>query len=201
MLALAASMWACTKRAELEPMAAQPAQPQATAQPEPVKSGSTGRQFTPAFPPPPGAQVPIDDAPMRPREGWSKLTLEDTMPLCIFANHVARDNAQLIELVKPQKLEANVHLVFGVFGPWCLNKDCDEYPTLQCWMDSEGDTLTLHTRFYSFHKDTSKCTMDCLEIDASCETPLLAPGKYKIRHGKKTYTLRIPSTMQSPCLR
>ena len=195
-----AQVWSCNRRSELELEPPQ-SQPAPLTQPDPAKPAAGERPFTPAWPPPPGAQIPIDNTPRQAREGWSKLTLEDTLPLCIFANQTERDNAQLIERVKPQKLEANTHLVFGVFGPWCLNKDCDEYPTLQCWIDDERDTLVLHTRFHSTHKDESKCTTDCMELDTSCETPQLAPGKYKIRHGEKTYTLRIPSTMRSPCLK
>jgi hypothetical protein len=60
--------------------------------------------------------------------------------------------------------------------------------------------LIVHTRYFSFHKDGSSCTKDCLEVDSSCETPELPAGTYTVRHGDKTYKLQIPGVLRQPCL-
>jgi hypothetical protein len=80
-----------------------------------------------------------------------------------------------------------------------LNKACDDVPLLQCWVELDGSTLTVHSRFASVHKDDSTCTHDCLETDSACETPSLAPGKYLIRYGVKQFELRVPSVVRTPC--
>ena len=93
-------------------------------------------------------------------------------------------------------------LVFGVYGPHCLNEACDERANLQCWVEREGtNTLVAHARFSSLHKDGASCTQDCMELDMACETEELAPGKYSVRYGDKTYPLTIPGTLRDPCLR
>jgi hypothetical protein len=179
---------ACQKSApEPTPPAAKPAPltQEAPAQPAPA-------------PPPAYTTEPLPNVPYL-GPGWTQLNLEDKLPICVFPNEVEREKAMLIEKVKKQTLTANSPVVFGVFGPWCLNELCDIRPTLQCWTEREADTLTVHTRFHSFHKDGTTCTKDCLEIDATCQTPALEPGTYTIRHGDNAYKLKIPSTVRAPC--
>lgn len=131
--------------------------------------------------------------------GWSKLSLQDTLPICAFSSNAERNSALLIQQVKKQTFTADSTVVFGAYGPGCLNKECDARPNLQCWLELEGDTIHVHTKYFSFHKDGSSCTKDCLEVDASCETPVLKAGKYTIKHGDKTYGLQIPSVVKKPC--
>lgn len=127
--------------------------------------------------------------------------MKDETKFCVFANKLERETSMLIDKVKKQTLQADMPVTFGAFGPWCLNKECDALPNLQCWVEVEADnTLVLSTRFSSFHKEGSTCTKGCLPIDASCDTPALAKGTYTIKHGDKTYKLQIPSTVKQPCL-
>ena len=137
------------------------------------------------------------------RAGWTPLQRQDDLPLCVFASYAERERAPLLQAAKtPQKLRANAKLVFGVFGPHCLNEACDERPNLQCWVERDGpSSLLVHARFSSLHKDGGSCTQDCMELDVACETDELAPGKYKLRYGDKTYKLTIPSSLRDPCLR
>jgi hypothetical protein len=154
--------------------------------------------------PPPSAATPITPAytiaaPINPAPGWSKLELHDSVPLCVFSDYKERDKALFIAQVTKQTLRANATLTFGVFPQGCLNNACDDKTMLQCWIERDGDTLIAHSRFASFHKDGSTCTKDCLEVDAACETPALAPGEYTLRYGAKRFKLQIPSVVRSPC--
>jgi hypothetical protein len=136
-----------------------------------------------------------------PDPGWSPLSIKDELPICLFTNLQEREKAPLLKGVKPQKLAANTPLTIGVYGPGCLSDACDDRPTLQCWIERESDdTFVVKTRFFSFHRDGAECTKDCMELDTACWTqePLNA-GKYKIRHGDKTYKLQLPSVVRDPC--
>ena len=119
--------------------------------------------------------------------------------MCVFANERERGAALFLEQVRKQTLRANAPVTFGVFPPSCLNTACDDVPLLQCWVEREGSTLTVHSRFASVHKDSSSCSEDCLEVDSACETPALAPGKYIVRYGDKQFELRVPSLVRTPC--
>jgi hypothetical protein len=196
--ALVAASVACRKP-EPEP-APPPAQPAPLTAEKPVEQ--------PAAPAPaPTSQNPYTTEPAPTFDadhpwlgpGWGKLSLQDTLPICAFAGFNEREAALHIEQVKKQSLKADSTVVFGVYGPGCLNKECDARANLQCWVDLEGDTLHVHTRFSSFHKDGSTCTKDCLEVDAACETPALKAGKYTVQHGEKSYKLQIPSLVRQPC--
>jgi hypothetical protein len=135
--------------------------------------------------------------------GWSKLSLEDSLPICVFPNTVEREAAQLFPLAKKKKqtLKADSTVTFGVFPPWCLDGACDALPNLQCWTElQDGNTIVVHSRFFSFHKDHATCTHDCMEVDTSCDTPVLPAGKYSVRHGDQMYRLKLPSVMRDPCL-
>jgi hypothetical protein len=169
-----------------EPAQAAPALQQPAASP-PAKPLEVGKAY---------GEVP----PPFPRPGWSSRRLRDALPLCVFPDQEARIKAPFIQDVHKQVLPANSKVLFGVYGPGCLNEACDALPMLQCWVEQEGNTLTVSSRFFSFHNDDgSTCHDNCLEVDASCETPVLKPGKYTVRHGDKTYKLQIPSTLKDPC--
>jgi hypothetical protein len=150
--------------------------------------------------PPPEVGTAFGDVPPAfPKPGWSSRRLRDALPLCVFSSQEEREKAPFIQDVHKQVLSANTKVVFGVFGPGCLNEACDARPMLQCWAEQDGHTLIVNSRFFSFHNDGSSCDSDCLEVDSSCDTPVLKPGKYTVRHGDKTYKLQIPSTLNDPC--
>jgi hypothetical protein len=136
-----------------------------------------------------------------PRAGWTPRRVRDALPLCVFSSMAEREKAQHLQDARAkQVLRANAKVVFGVFGPNCLNEECDARPTVQCWTEQSSNTLTVNSRFFSFHRDGSSCNTDCLEVDTACETEPLKAGKYTIRYGDKTYKLQVPSTMKDPCL-
>jgi hypothetical protein len=177
------------------PASAAPALKQAEPMPAP-EPATPAPTTTPVEPPPTAAaDGPTDDTP-----GWSRQRLQDSVPLCVFADERERRSAPLIEQVKKQMLREDAPVTFGVFGPSCLGKACYDKPMLQCWAESEaGNTIVVHSRFASLHKDDSKCTKDCLGVDASCVTPALPAGKYTLQYGDKTFKLQIPSVVKKPC--
>jgi hypothetical protein len=158
--------------------------------------------------PDPPARGAVDDAtasvPAASFDGaaeWDKVTLEDAVPLCVFADHVERGHALFLPDVGTQTLGADSRVVFGTFAPGCQNEACDAPPTLQCWVDGEAPgTLVVHSRLSSEHKRGSVCTKDCHPVIAGCETEVLKAGEYTVRYGKRTFGLRIPSVMSDPCL-
>lgn len=197
----------CNKSAPPEPAAA--AQPAALTQQPSEQGASTSStpaaptpSQAPAAPPPTAAKRgPSSDFVGYPKPGWSKLKLQDTLPLCVFADATAREQAPFLEQVKKQQLKANQSVVFGAFGPYCINEACDDLPSLQCVVDREGKTLKVRARYIGYHKDGTTCSDDCRQVTAGCETPKLEPGRYKVQYGDETYTLKIPSVMRSPCLK
>ena len=180
----------CTRKIpEPEPVPAQPA----------ALSASTKVAPAPAPAAEPAKRGPSEDFIGYPKEGWTKLKLNDTLPLCVFENALERENAKFLDQVKPQKLKANQSVVFGAFGPYCINPECDDLPTLQCMVDREGDTLKVRARYIGYHKDGASCSDGCREVIAGCETPSLPPGKYTIQYGDEHYALKIPSTLRDAC--
>lgn len=167
--------------------------------PEPAPQAQA---LEPSPPPPQAAPEPAPPAAGDDKPGWSKLSRTDDLPLCAFSDYAQREQAQLLSAAKaPQKLRANEKVVLGVYGPHCLNEACDERPNLQCWVEREGPSvLSVHARFSSLHRDGSSCSEQCMEVDSACETEALAPGKYTVRYGAKTYKLTIPGTLRDPCL-
>jgi len=125
--------------------------------------------------------------------------MQDTLPICVYASFDEREKSPPFPKAKPQKLEANAPLVFGVFPPWCVHPACDRRNMLQCWTQRDGTTLTVHTRYAGDRKDGAACREDCLDVDAACETPPLEPGAYTVRHGDKTYAVKVPSVVRAPC--
>jgi hypothetical protein len=189
MFALTAAVGCTRKIPEPEPVPAQPA----------ALSASTPGEPAPAPAPEPEKKGPSEDFVGYPKEGWTKLKLNDTLPLCVFENALAREQAKFVDQVKPQKLKANQSVVFGAFGPYCINPQCDDLPTLQCMVDRKGSTLEVRARYIGYHKDGATCSDDCREVMAGCETPSLEPGKYTVQYGDKSYALKIPSTLRDAC--
>jgi hypothetical protein len=138
------------------------------------------------------------------RAKWDKVKLEDDVPLCVFADPDQRAEARFLKDVGKQTLRAKTKVTFGAFPPGCMNEACDAIPSLQCWVDDPGegsDTLVVHS-FLSFdHKPGSICTTDCRPVMAGCDTPVLAPGNYTVKYGRRTFTLRIPSVLRTPCFK
>jgi hypothetical protein len=162
--------------------------------------------------PPPPAKTPVPapvpappslpseaPAPLGPKPGWSQVSMQDTLPICVFASYAERESAPPFPRAKKQTLAANAPVVFGVYPPWCVNEACDYRMLLQCWTERAGTILTVHTRYASDRKDDAKCDEDCMDVDAACETAPLEPGEYTVRHGDKSYALKVPSVVRSPC--
>ena len=165
----------------------------------------------PTPPPPPAAPTQKPDVPFPtvesadavgyPKAGWSKVKLVDQVPLCVFASDLDRDKAPFVKQVpKKPKLKAGEPATFGVYGPGCVQETCDQLPTLQCWVEREGNTLKVFSRYSAYHKDGSECSEGCREITAGCPTPPLEAGKYTVQHGEKTWELRVPGAQRVACL-
>ena len=164
----------------------------------------------PATPPPlaatqnpdvPYPTVPSPDAVGYPKDGWSKLKLDDKVPLCVFASDLDRDKAPFLKQVpKKPSLKAGEPVTFGVYGPGCVQETCDQLPSLQCWVDREGNTLKVSSRYSAYHKDGSHCSEGCREIHAGCPSPPLEAGKYTVQYGEKSWALRVPGAPRSACL-
>lgn len=138
----------------------------------------------------------------KPREGWTFVETKDDVPLCVFAGHFERSKAEHPQNAKKQKLAAGTEIVFGVFGPGCMNEACDARPTLQCWVDREGDsTLVVHAKFFAEHKTDGKCTENCQPVLAGCPVGPLKAGKYTVKYGERSFPLKIPSVVAKPCFK
>lgn len=178
-------------------------EPPPSAPPAALTQAATAPAPPPIEPLPPDGGLPPEPAPVPyPKPGFTKVVINDEVPICAFPSYEARDKAIFLEDVKPQKLAASSSMVIGAFGPWCVNPDCDDRPMIQCWIDpdeSDPNTLIIHSRYSGAHKDGSKCTENCYRMTAGCESPVLTPGKYTLKYGAKTFSLRIPAHLRSPC--
>jgi hypothetical protein len=140
---------------------------------------------------PPDAATPLES-----------VKLEDVLPLCAFADWSERAKAPALRDVRKQTLLANTRLVFGTYASVCLNEACDALPTHQCWVDhAESNTLVVHSRLSYQHKRGTVCAKDCQPLAAGCETEVLEAGQYTIKYGARTFTLRVPSVMRTPCFK
>jgi hypothetical protein len=163
----------------------------------------------------PAAGVPSAVAPAPPassdgRATWDKVKLEDDVPLCVFADPDQRDEAHFLKDVRKQTLRAKTKVTFGAFAPGCMSEVCDAIPSLQCWIEDpgkspEGDegphSLVVHSHFSFEHKPGSVCTTNCRSVTAGCDTPVLEAGKYTVKYGHRTFTLRVPSVLRTPCFK
>jgi hypothetical protein len=136
-----------------------------------------------------------------PKEGWSKVKLQDTLPLCVFGDVLEREKAKFPDQVKKQELKAGHTVVFGAYGPYCINPACDDMPTLQCAVERQGNTLTVLARYVGYHKDGATCTDGCTEVTAGCWTEKLEAGKYTVQYGDNTFSLQVPSVVRKPCFK
>ncbi len=124
----------------------------------------------------------------------------DEIPLCVFSDHDERGNALFLKDVHRQKLSAGAKVVFGTFAPGCVAEACDAIPTEMCWVDGEAPrTLVVHSLLSLRHKQGSACSSECRPIVAGCESPPLAAGKYTVKYGTRSFELRVPSVVGSPC--
>jgi len=214
-LALCAVM-VCSCRKSVEEPAPAPTEGQAvTVRRDTPAKAATATATTPTTPGPNPAAAATEpsaaavEAPQQssviqrrgPDPGWSPLSLQDELPICLFSSLEARAQAPYLKDVKPQKLRADSPITFGVYGPGCLNEACDDRPTLQCWVELPGsNTIIVHSRFSSFHKDGAQCTEDCMDLDTACWSldPLKA-GTYTVQHGTKRYKVKLPSKVSDPC--
>lgn len=163
-------------------------------------SGATPSAPTTEKSAPEPAKEPSHDAPPPPA-GWSAQLVTDEVPLCIFSDYVEREKAAFINQVTKQKLKADTAVVFGAFAPRCLHRECDDDPTLQAWLDEEGEnTFVVHSRFHVLHKDGATCTKNCERVIAGVQTRDLKPGTYTVKYGKLTRQFTVPGVLKSPCL-
>jgi hypothetical protein len=183
----------------------------------PAPAASTNELSANPTPPPPPPQppaaqptgpVPTTDKPVDkpspdnigfPKAGWSKFKQTDDVPLCAFVGPVQREAAKLVEQVKPAKLAAKRKVTFGTFAPGCVNSECEDLPSMQCWVDTEAHTLVVHSSYYGYRKDGAKCSEDCKPVTAGCDTPELDAGEYTVQYGERKFKLKIPSTLNKPC--
>ena len=156
--------------------------------------------------PPPAPAEPVDAAalpdnqPFTPKPGWSKVVVDDQVPICVFTGFAAQFEAKFLKDAKKQVLKAGEPVVIGPYGPWCVHETCDDLPSLQCNVEREGNTLVVHSHYWGFHKNGAACTTEtCRPVNAGCETPPLEAGKYTIQHGEQSFKLKIPSVLRSPC--
>jgi hypothetical protein len=165
----------------------------------------------PPPPPPAPAREPTaaekvvsrPDPPGFPKEGWSKQVMVDApaLPLCVFSDYKTQWAVDFAKDAKKQKLSVDQPLVVGAYAPHCINEACDDVPSLQCQAKLEGNTVTVHTRFVTYHKEGASCDKDCGVVKAACATPNLPAGEYVIQHGELAAKVKIPSVQRAPCLK
>lgn len=132
---------------------------------------------------------------------WVHFSRRDDVPLCVFKNDEARYKLLTLADVKTQALRPGGDLVFGVFGPDCANEECVKLVNLQCWVELEGKRIVVHSRYHGERRRDRVCSENCEPVTAGCPIPELARGSYEVSYGDRTYSLKIPSVMRSPCLR
>jgi len=180
----------------------QPPPPPEPAAPAPPPSQAA---TPPATDPEPATKLAKPGEPQPPmiastRIGFSKVVLEDKVPICVFASMADQEPVHfLADANKKQTLAADSSIAIGAYSPWCVNEACDDIPSLQCRVERDGNTLTVHSRYWGEHKEGSSCTENCRPVIAACPTPKLEAGKYTVKHGEKTFKLKIPSVLTDPC--
>jgi hypothetical protein len=177
-----------------------PQEPVAPA-PAPLAQANAPAPVAPTPAAEPTSAEPSGESPdSLPKPGWSNVTIDQEVPICVFPSYAAHFEAKFLKDVKKQTLRADNTLVIGAFGPWCVNEGCDDIPSLQCFAERSGNTINVRTHYWGLRKDNSSCKgVVCRPVSAGCETPKLEAGTYTIVHGDKSYKLKIPSTLRSPC--
>jgi hypothetical protein len=165
----------------------------------PIESAEQPAALAQDAPEPASPRPPEPDKPW-PKPGWTAISVDNDVPICVFADFAERHRAQSLEQVEPQKLRAGASVVMGAFGPWCVNEACDLRPSLQCAVARGGNTLTLRSRYWGDRKDGATCEgVPCRPITAGCETPALESGVYTVVHGERSFDFRVPGVLSSPC--
>jgi hypothetical protein len=195
--ALLCALGACGGGSKPEAAPVAPAKPAPLAEQKPAATTPPPPEQPPAEAPP--VDKPSDDMIGFPKPGWSRVSIDDTLPLCVFSSYGAREEAEFLKDVTKQKLHAGATVMFGAFGPGCVNEHCDGLPSLQCNVDMADKTLTVHAHYFGYKKDGATCTETCRRVTAGCATPELTAGKYKVVYGQKTFDLKIPSVLRDPC--
>ena len=134
-------------------------------------------------------------------DGWTWFSRRDDVPLCAFSSYREYERASFLKDVKrTAQLRSNAILVFGTYGPGCASRDCIRVPTLQCWTELEGRTITVHTRYSGQHRAEAVCKSNCEAVHAACETPELEAGGYTLKYGDRTRSLKVPGALRPSCV-
>lgn len=187
------SLSGCSKKEEPK-FAARERTPSAISAPEPtaINDGSAAGE----------SAAPSDGGGSISGAFWETIKVVNGSPLCVFSSYEERAKVNFPHDAKRQKLEANKSVLFAVYAPDCMNELCYMPPSIQCWVEEpEAGVIKVESRFWADHKRGSSCSGDCQPTVGDCITSELKPGKYTVKYGDQTYTLRIPSVLQSPCLK
>jgi len=131
---------------------------------------------------------------------WTHFSRKEDVPLCLFGSDDVRLKTLFLKDVGKQTLRPRTELYFGVFAPGCASEECISRPTLQCWVEREGDVLVVFSRYSGEQRRERVCTSQCEPVIAGCPVPELAPGSYTVRYGERTMKFKLPSVLRSPCL-
>lgn len=168
--------------------------------PQPAQVAAPLQPNAPAAPAPEAPATTESSQNTWPKPGWSAVTLENGVPLCLFASGQAHFDAKSIDQVGPQELRAGARVTIGAFAGWCVNETCDQRPSLQCSVDREGPTLVVRSKYWGYRKDGATCDDGpCRPVGAGCVTPELEAGDYTVVHGERSFEVRIPSVLDKPC--
>jgi hypothetical protein len=85
-----------------------------------------------------------------------------------------------------------------VQAPTCLSGTCSHDAKATCAATLEGNVIQV-TSAASYREEGAVCTDDCGALVASCSTPPLPAGTYRVRHGAETIVLPVPMIIVPPC--
>lgn len=147
------------------------------------------------------APVPRVEQSYERKPGWGPVSREDELPICVFADAAAQLRATSVEHITKQTLRAKAKLTLGMYPDWCVNEACDQVPSLQCSVERVGASLIVHSKYWGDRRLGSSCEeMVCRPVAASCETPELEAGVYRLVYGSNSLELRLPGRLRNPCL-
>lgn len=133
--------------------------------------------------------------------GWTRFKRSDATPLCLFTSYEQWWHTQFLKDVKKSiPLREGRELFFGAYAPGCASLECIREPSIQCWLEVEGQTITVHTLYSGHQRDPTACGEKCESVTAECRTGPLAAGTYTLRYGAMTQTLRVPSVVRPTCI-
>lgn len=133
---------------------------------------------------------------------WTHFSHKDDTPLCAFGDWEAWNEVKFLKDVpKSVRIKADEHITFATYSPECASRDCVDRPTIQCWVDMDGNDITVHTRYSGERRgDPSMCQVNCQEVTGSCMTPVLAAGTYQVHYGARTRKIKVPSLLRPACM-